>query len=162
MQGNESLLHICARAHLLRAAKENADPAGAHVSKEHQLCGVAVVILGKGDFLGRDSTGQQFVAHILVNREADTIRRHGQVAKNKLSEPLVRCFAPDAFDFRHCSIHLGPGMVWQRRVMQAEIQCRLSSVRGHKQHVVFTRINPACPQRLRPLDQGLNNLLQFR
>jgi hypothetical protein len=50
MQGNQALLDIGPRAHLLRAAKEDADLTGANVAEQLQLGVVALVVLNELDF----------------------------------------------------------------------------------------------------------------
>jgi hypothetical protein len=45
MQRNQAFLDVGTGAHLLRAAKEDADLAGTHVAEELQLGGVTIVIL---------------------------------------------------------------------------------------------------------------------
>ena len=62
MQGNQPLLHVRARTHLLRAAEKDADLARAHIPEQRELRGVGIVVLNEGDFAARHAQPLQLVA----------------------------------------------------------------------------------------------------
>ena len=90
MQRDQALLHVGAGAHLLGAAEEDADLAGAHVAEQLQLGGVAVVVLDELDVAGGNAAGQQLVPHVLIDREALAAGRDGQVAEDQLGRALAQ------------------------------------------------------------------------
>jgi hypothetical protein len=49
MEGDEPFLHVRARPHLLGAAEENADLAGANILEQRQLRGIRIVVLDEGN-----------------------------------------------------------------------------------------------------------------
>jgi len=84
LQGNQALLHVGTGPHLLRAAKEDADLAGAHVAEQLQLRGIAVVVLDELDFASGDAPSNELVSHVFIHREALAAGRNGQVAEDQL------------------------------------------------------------------------------
>ncbi len=62
--------------HFLGAAEEDAHLAGPHVAKELQLGGVAIVVLDELNLRRGNPARQQFVPHVLIDREASRGSTH--------------------------------------------------------------------------------------
>ena len=150
MQRDEPFLHVGAGTHLLRAAEENADFAGAHVAKQIELRRVAVVILHELDLGRRHAEFHQLVAHVFINGEALAPGRRGEITEDPLRGTPLRRLAPDACNLRHGAVDLAVGMIGEGSVMQPQVERGFPSVGGDEQHVVLARIHAAGAERICP------------
>ena len=70
MKGDQTILHVGARAHLRRAAQQNAHLTGAHLGKELFLFHLGVGIVDKSDLPGWNTAGNQLLSDVLIHAEA--------------------------------------------------------------------------------------------
>src|SRR5262249_1505933 len=111
MKRNEPLLDVRTGSHFLGATKENANTTSANIPKEHQLCGVTIMVLNECDLVRGNTTLDQFIAHVFINRKTNAIRRHRQVAEYKLRQSLFGGFSPDTLHLSDSKINFACWMI---------------------------------------------------
>ena len=100
MEGLEALLDVRTSAHFLGGAQEDADFPGVDGIKERLLLCVGIGVMDISDFLGRNTSGYQVVAHFVIDVEPVGVGR-GEVAKDKLGGAFVFRGIPGVVDAGH-------------------------------------------------------------
>ena len=101
--------------------------------------------MDKPYLLGRDTTGNQFLTHIIVDVECAVILRSGEVAKHKLRSFCVCIFLPDTVHIVDTGVDLAVRVIWQHRVNHSLVESKVAPVIGDFEHIVNIRLYKPCP-----------------
>ena len=111
--------------------------------------------MDKSYLLRRNTTGYQFLPHIVVDIESTIIfRGGGQVAEHKLCRFGIGVFLPDTVHIIHTGIDFTVWVIWQHGVNHSLGKSQFSSVIGYLEHIVNVRLDKPCPDFLSPLRKG--------
>ena len=66
---DQTILHVGARAHLGRAAHQDAHLSGTHLAEQFLLANLGVCFVDERDLLRRHTSVNEFLTHILIDRE---------------------------------------------------------------------------------------------
>ena len=127
MQGNEPLLHIRPRAHLLSAAEKDPHLARANLLEQGQLLGIALVILDECQFVAGNAARGELGSDVIVNREP-TVFGRGEIAEDQLRRTVGRCALPDLVNALHSEIHFAFLVVAGAVVHQPQVEGRLPAL----------------------------------
>jgi len=95
--------------------------------------------------LGRDTAGNQFLTHIIIDAECAVILRSGEVAEHKLRGFCVGVFLPDTVHIVDTGIDLAVRVIWQHRVNHSLVESKVAPVIGDFEHIINIRLNKPCP-----------------
>ena len=161
-QGDQALLDVGPRAHLLAAPEKNPHLPGADVLEHLQFGVVAIMVLDELDFGRGDTARDQFVPHVFIDGKPPSAGGNGQIAKDKLGGTVMGGLPPNAFDLGDGPVDFAVRVVGEGRVVQPEIERRFASVGGDHEHVVLAWIHVAGLQCLGAFDERLDDPGQLR
>ena len=81
MNGNQSVLHVCTRTHLLGRAKQYTHLAAPYLCEQLFFLCVGICFMDETHLLRRDATPYQFFPHVVVDVEHAVIFRCAEVAE---------------------------------------------------------------------------------
>jgi len=104
--------------------------------------------------LGRDTTGNQFFTHIIVDVECAVILRSGEVAEHKLRSFCVGVFLPDTVHIVDTGVDFAVRVVWQHRVNHSLVEGKFTPVIRDFEHIINIRLYKPCPDFLSSACKG--------
>jgi hypothetical protein len=163
VRGVEEVLDVGTHPHLLGGAHQDPDSPRADVGEEPRLPGVGVRVVDEGDLRGRNASGEQLVAGVVVDAEPLVGRdRPGEVAEDELRQALRCRLLPDRVDVLDQQVDLAAGEVGGGGVHHPHVERDLPPVVRDGQHVVLAGVHAAAADPLRPADEGSDGGLLFR
>ena len=113
--------------------------------------------MDKSYLLRRNTTGYQFLPHIVVDIESTVIFRSRKVAEHKLCRFGIGVFLPDTVHIIHAGVDLAVFKVWQHRVDKPLVKCQLAPIICDFQHIVDIRLYKSVTDFLGSLCEGSNH-----
>ena len=101
--------------------------------------------MDKPYLLGRDTTGNQLLTHIVINIESAVILRGGKVAEYKLCSFCVGVILPDTIHIVDAGVDLAIRVIRQHRVNHSLVESQLASVIRDFEHIINVRLYKPCP-----------------
>ena len=106
--------------------------------------------MNKPYLLGRDTTGNQLLTHIVIDIESAVILRGGEVAKHKLRSFCVGVILPDAVHIVDAGADLAVWVIRQHRVNHSLVESQLAPVIRDFEHIINVRLYKSRPDFLSP------------
>ena len=160
MQGDQTLLHVGADAHLLRRPQQDTHRTFADPAEQLCLLGIGFGVVDVRDLVGGQALFDEVIPQVLIDAEFPAALRGRQVAEHQLGA-LAPCGSlPDLVHLVGTLHHLAFGIGQGGRVDEPQIQRSLAAVIGDAQHVVHARIDAVGPEPLRPAHQRLHVRLE--
>ena len=150
----EPVLHIRTCSHLRSRAEQHTDFAASDLAEQLFFLCIGGRFVNKAYLLRRDTTGYQFLPHIVIDIESTVIFRGGQVAEHKLCRFGIGVFLPDTVHIIHAGIDFTVWVIWQHRVNHSLVKSQFPPVIGYLEHIVDVRLDKPCPDFLSPLRKG--------
>ena len=154
----EPVLHIRTCSHLRSRAEQHTDFAASDLAEQLLFLCIGGRFVDKSYLLRRNTTGYQFLPHIVIDIESTVIFRGGKVTEHKLCRFGIGVFLPDTVHIIHAGIDFTVWVIWQHRVNHSLVKSQFPSVIGYLEHIVDVRLDKPCPDFLSPLRKGSYHL----
>ena len=156
-------MDIRARAHLLRAAQQDAHRPLADLLEEDVLLGIRVRVSDGGDVLAGNAVLHQLGDDVGIHGVAPGGRVDPQVGEEELGAAYGRGALPDGSDIIDQGVDLRVGEVLRRGREQPRIERQLAAVRGDGQGVILPGLHLPGADRLIAHHEGvLDRILLLR
>ena len=106
--------------------------------------------MDKPYLLGRNTTGNQLLTHIVIDIECAVILRGREVAEHKLCSFCIGVFLPDTVHIVDTGIDLAVWVIRQHRVNHSLVESQLAPVICDFEHIINIRLYKPCSDFLSP------------
>ena len=168
MKGQEALLNVRARAHLLGGSQQDADFAAVHLPEQRDLVGVGLGLVDESDFRRWDAAPNEFAADVLVDAAGErgfgaiifsgyrrrvvvfvvsgmrgSVVRDRKIEEHDLGFARVARVVPDVENILDGGVDLAGRVVGECGVDESHIESSDSAVMCDTQHVVDAGVDLA-------------------